>query len=222
MKTLRIFHRLLAFLLLGSSLAVAQSGLTRLGEFKVNTTIEGASPAVSTDAHGNFVVVWGADGIFFQRYNSAGSPIGGQEQAVSSPTGAEGEQAVAVAPTGEFVIVWTYDNGTGRAVFARRFNADGTSFGGAEFRVDVSASRPGPQDAPVVVMRSDGSWIVAWRTKAAANNQSVRFQRYNRFTNRGALGDGLATGPVESVDANAFDLGRVSISAAENRDFVLV
>src|SRR5688500_7873895 len=56
-------------------------------EFRVNSTTENsqASPAVAMDADGTFVVAWasgaqdGSDsGVYAQRYNAAGVPVGGE------------------------------------------------------------------------------------------------------------------------------------------------
>src|SRR5262245_14982181 len=56
------------------------------GEFQVNTYTgsQQATPSVAMDANGNFVITWHSDqdgsgtGIYAQRYDSDGNPMGGE------------------------------------------------------------------------------------------------------------------------------------------------
>ena len=82
----------------------------RLGtEFRVNTytTHQQIRPAVSSDASGNFVVVWdsfyqdgNAVGVFGQRFNVAGIPQGTEFRVNSYTTDFQYLPAVASAPVG--------------------------------------------------------------------------------------------------------------------------
>lgn len=90
----------------------------RLGvEFQVNTfTIfeQAQRVAASSDSAGNFVVVWGSvaqdgsgPGVFGQRYDADGSPVGGEFLVNSGTLGDQGYGlAVASEPTGDFVVAW--------------------------------------------------------------------------------------------------------------------
>jgi len=86
----------------------------------VNTYTTGRqqSPAVAADPAGGFVVVWqsgsyygteGQDGsnigVFGQRLDAAASPVGGEFQVNTYTTGRQSTPAVAVQPTGGFVVV---------------------------------------------------------------------------------------------------------------------
>src|SRR5262249_48832216 len=120
-------------------------------EFQVNTyTTENQwYPAVSSDAIGNFVVVWAgagqgdSRGIFGQRYDNSGNSLGA-EFSVSVGFFSYYQQnspSVASDANANFVVVWTSEGQddphdfSGEGVFAQRFNSSGNRLGG-EFRVN--------------------------------------------------------------------------------------
>src|SRR5262245_27159001 len=84
-------------------------------EFRVNsyTTNAQGSPAVASDASGNFVVVWQSEtqdgegyGVFGQRYDGAGGPLGNEFRVNSFRTSSQRLPAVASDASGNFVVVW--------------------------------------------------------------------------------------------------------------------
>src|SRR5205809_7458371 len=76
------------------------------------TTLNQNQPSVASDSAGNFVVVWtdhgandGLDfGVFGRRYDSSGSPLGGEFQVTTYTTGYQYPPAVAVTQAGKFVV----------------------------------------------------------------------------------------------------------------------
>ena len=74
-------------------------------------------PTVACDADGDFVVAWSSeeqdgydDGVFGQRYDSAGMKLGSEFQINTYTPEAQENAASTVAGSGDFVIVWTsYD-----------------------------------------------------------------------------------------------------------------
>src|SRR6185503_10856286 len=106
---------------------------TPLGpEFRVNTyTTSGqSSPAISSDAGGNFVVVWRGDqdpgdpafGVFGQRFAGSGTPLGPEFRANSYTTGPQRLIDVSTDPGGNFVVAWTSpQDADGYGVFAQRY-----------------------------------------------------------------------------------------------------
>jgi hypothetical protein len=118
------------------------SGAPLGADFRVNTYTTGdqKSPRVSSDAAGNFVVVWtsapqygqtGQDGdnggIFAQRYDTSGNPVGGEIMVNESTTGDQATPAVAQQPYGRFMVVWQGFAEPGRfGVLGRRYDVDGT------------------------------------------------------------------------------------------------
>ena len=142
---------------------IVWAALTPVGrEFRVNTTrSDFESPAVAVDAQGGAVVVWAnlldyndenLDGVFGQRFDSAGAALG-TEFRVSSDAITAGP-TVAMAPSGDFVVVWGSD---GR-VLGRHYDGTGAALGG-QFEVlsdnDVSST-------PAVAIDSTGGFIVVW------------------------------------------------------------
>src|SRR5262245_14426141 len=90
-------------------------------QFQVNTytTNFQETPSVARDADGDFVIVCGGFGSFgndiglvgstsvqAQRYNSAGSALGGQFQVNTYTTNGQDNPSVAADPDGDFVVVW--------------------------------------------------------------------------------------------------------------------
>ena len=106
---------------------------TPLGEFRVNTytTSEQSSPRVAADAAGAFVVVWASDdqkgstyGIFGQRYDPVGTPLGPEFRVNTYTSFHQGFPAVSADSSGHFVVVWTSDvqDGSYTGVYGQRFS----------------------------------------------------------------------------------------------------
>ena len=85
-------------------------------EFQVNTytTAEQVFPSVASDANFNFVVTWSGvgltrtpTGIFGQRYDSSGNPLGGEFQINTYTTGNQSYGSVASDANGNFVVTWS-------------------------------------------------------------------------------------------------------------------
>jgi len=159
------------------------------GEFQVNTsTIYYSSagyfeptPAVATDAPGNFIVVWNSNGYYSdyefgvsgQRYDSAGNSQGGEFKVNTTPICSygslsyPGKPAVAADASSGFVVVWeNYVEDSGYyGVLGRRYDNAGAAQGD-EFQVNSSklgfrndADRYG---APAIGARGTGDFVVVW------------------------------------------------------------
>ncbi len=131
------------------------SGIKQGGEFMVGPAATYGIPKVAMDASGNFVIAWSADlstgGVTAQRYNAAGISQGPLIH-VGAGRVCTGS-SVAMNSTGDFVIDWTSYLGnpnpgsgaplnagvTNAALFAQRFNANGTAKGS-----QISESNYGP------------------------------------------------------------------------------
>ena len=155
------------------------SGVPQGGEFRMNTYTTGLQyvGGVSSDASGNFVVVWrgqfnpGSYAILGQRFNAAGVRQGGAFF-VSSGTMVGGTPAVSSAPNGDFVVVWThyYD------VSGQRFNAAGVAQGG-EFVVNTYTT--GLQYGGTVATDGNGNFVVAWFSSQDGSDYGVFGQRFD-------------------------------------------
>ena len=127
------------------------------------------SPAVASDAAGNFVVVWtggyflGPFDIFGRRFNSAGVPFGLEFQVNSFVMNSQYEPAVAADPSGNFVVVWNSfgQDGLDLGVFGRRFLSSGLPLS-SDFRVNTYTTSA--QREPSVAADSSGNFVVVWES----------------------------------------------------------
>jgi hypothetical protein len=104
-------------------------------EFRVNSyaIFPALPPALGVGAAGEFIVVWddhsgqdgSGDGVFAQRYTSAGVPFGGEFRVNTYTTDWQGHPGVAVHPDGRFVVAWdSYtQDGSSWGIFGQRFSA---------------------------------------------------------------------------------------------------
>ena len=135
-------------------------------EFALNsyTSTSQRTPVVGLDSAGDFVAVWAgqgqddAYGIFAQRYDAAGTPLGLEFRVNSYTTGSQGAPSVAKAATGDLVVVWQNDGQNG--VFAQRYAASGVALG-PEFQVNTTVG-PGTPGSPSVAVGGSGNFVVAW------------------------------------------------------------
>jgi hypothetical protein len=152
-------------------------------EFRVNsyTTSNQLDPSVASDASGNFVVVWhsvpGQDGdgagVFGQRYDSEGVPLGTEFLVNSFTTGQEFHPSVASDASGNFVVVWrNYSVGNG-GIFGQRYDSEGVAQGG-EFRVAAGNDTAYPS----VASTANGNFVVVW-VEYFSGGFGTRGQRYD-------------------------------------------
>ncbi|MGE3842866.1 MAG: Calx-beta domain-containing protein [Vicinamibacterales bacterium] len=210
------------------------------GEVLVNTYKTGAQavPSVAMRPDNSFVVVWesgdkfgctgshtagscqdgSAAGIYGQRFDTAGSPVGG-EFAVNTFTNNEQYQpAVATRATGEFVVVWTTanqpDSGRGLDVYMRRYDANGVALDPAG--VLVSATASAHQERPAVAMDGSGNFVVMWQSFQDATGNNIYGQRYD--------GSGNALGGEFLVNSGttAFHQTKAAVARAASGDFIAV
>jgi hypothetical protein len=166
------------------------------GEVQVNSTTAGdqQNARVAMSSNGSSVVVWqsqGQDGdgwgIFGQRYDSTGSPVGSEFQVNTTSTGDQVDPSVAISAAGAFVVTWSSQgqDGDGWGIFAQRFFTDGST-NGQEFQVNVTTA--GDQTSSSVSMDSRGNFLVAWQSYGQdGDGWGVYGRQYNAVT-------GVATG----------------------------
>ena len=156
-------------------------------EIRVNTTTAGRqqNPALAAAPDGGFVIAWQSDGqdgsglgIYAQRYDAAGEPLGDEVRVNAFTPLDQLNPAVAMDADGGFLVTWqsTAQDGSGAGIFAQRFGADGTAQGD-EFR--VNAITAGAQTNPVVALAPDGGAIIAWQSDGLDGSGSgIAFQRF--------------------------------------------
>jgi large repetitive protein len=167
-------------------------------EFQVNsyTTAQQEEPAVAVDVAGGFVVVWqsahqdGSNlGIYGQRFDAAGEPVGIEFRVNSFTTGDQHAAAVAVADTGAFVVTWTSNEQDGdiEGVFGQRYESSGAPAGG-EFQVNVITTNY--QSHSAVAADDAGRFVVAWQSRYEDGSYAATIvQRFDPAGNR--VGDAL-------------------------------
>jgi hypothetical protein len=144
---------------------------------------------VAVDGAGRFTVVWrsrfqdyGGYGLFGQRFDAAGLPLGTEFRVNSYTTGTQLGADIAAAADGRFVVAWSGDGDDASAggVFAQRFGAEGTPRG-AEFRVNTYTT--GSQFLPRVAADAAGNFVVAWSSPGQDGSSDGVFAQ--RFTAAG-------------------------------------
>jgi hypothetical protein len=142
------------------------------GEFLVNAFTTGFQnePSIGRATDGRFVIAWTSqhgdgnlDAIAARRYDAAGNAIGAPFVVNTYTTGAQRYGAIAVAPSGGFVVVWEdyvgNRDGSFGAIFGQRFDASGNRAGG-EFLVNTYTT--GSQKLPAISMSPSGGFVVSW------------------------------------------------------------
>jgi hypothetical protein len=182
----------------------SSSGVAQASEFQVNsyTPLNQIYPSVGADLDGDFVVVWqdryhdgsGQYGVFARRFSSAGTGLATEFQVNTYTINSQNNAAVAVAPGGDFVVVWesVYQYGPGRSVFAQRFSSVGTP-AGVEFRINFGSEA-------AVGIDSEGDFVIAWDRSSPNEVLGRRFS---------SAGTSLST----EFQANTYDTGTQSYSS---------
>jgi hypothetical protein len=194
-------------------------------EFRVNayTTNPQFRPSVASDTVGNFVVVWTSGtqdgsgfGVFGQRYDSSGTPLGPEFQVNTYTTNSEYRASVATdITTGDFVVVWESfgQDGSEWGVFGQRYDVSGTPLG-PEFRVNTYTTSY--QLYPSVARGPSGNFVVVWHSVLQDGSSFGVFgQRY--------AGSGAPLGPEFQVNTYvAYAQSVPSVAADSAGNFIVV
>ena len=130
-------------------------------------------PSIAMAADGGFVVVWQHDpqddspegqDVLGQRYDSVGQRVGNVFLVNTHRPQDQVAPMVAMAPGGEFVVVWQSadQDGDAEGIFAQRFDGAGARIG-SELQVNVHAG--GSQLDPAVAVGVDGGFHVVWSSR---------------------------------------------------------
>ncbi|MDR1384947.1 MAG: S1 family peptidase [Planctomycetaceae bacterium] len=159
--------------------------------------------SVACDDQGNFVTVWTAEGngiwakIYRQEFveteNGRGSVVTvyREFQVTNNPTATYA--SVAMDADGDFVVTWVQNSINGTDIYARAYNANGTSRtdenGNAISEFKVNSHETGIHNFPDIAMDSTGSFVITWESLNQVNRNSgydIYYQRYDSACN--ALG----------------------------------
>lgn len=191
------------------------------GEFLVNSTTDGNQTFADVAAYNNgFVVVWQSDGdldgdltgVFAQRYDAAGIPLGGEDGINETTDGAQRRPSVAMSNTGDYVVCWDGQDVDFDA-FCRRFAADGTALAG---EVMINAGNTASDQLPVVARRPAGDYVVVWQTSNGVDGEGVGVFM------RGFADDGSETIAQDQVNSvTDGDQSEPTVAMANGGDFVV-
>jgi hypothetical protein len=196
------------------------NGLPQGSEFRVNnyTTGQQRLSSVAMDGDGDFVVAWASsgqdgsgDGIYAQRYNSAGVAQGAEFRVNTYTTGAQTSPAIAMDDQ-SFVITWQSANqdGSGTGIYAQRYNAAGTTQD-AEFKVNTYTTDD--QSQPAIGIDNDGDFVIAWASPQDGNANGVYAQRFDLNLTPTAL-----TLSNTSFNENSLPLSVIGLFSTEDPD----
>jgi hypothetical protein len=157
-------------------------------EFQVNTRTsdDQKDAAIAADATGNFLVVWNSyrqdgdsGGIFGQRFDPNGTPLGDEFQINTTIAGNQARPAVAADAAGNFVVAWQGPGVSEDDIFAQSFDPNGQPVGQ---ELQVNSFTDGTQQEPAVAMNAGGAFAVVWESQNVpqdANKTSICGQLYD-------------------------------------------
>jgi len=129
------------------------------------TDVHQRQPNVAMNDAGQSVVAW-IDGrvsysdVFFQLYDAYGLPVGPNTKVNEGTEGSQYGIELAMAPSGEFVVVWADSRFDFYDVFMQRYDATGAPLGG---NVRVNTDPAGTtQSSPDVAIDGAGNFTVVW------------------------------------------------------------
>ena len=143
-------------------------------EFRINTTTAGEQQqtAMATLSDGGFVVTWqdgGQDGssfgVYGQRFDAAGAPVGAEFRANSYTLGDQSNPAVTALSDGGFLATWhsAAQDGSGYGIYGQRYDATGATVG-SEFQINSHTG--GEQQKPEVTALPDGGFVATWHSNS--------------------------------------------------------
>ena len=160
-------------------------------EFQVNTHVLGAqlNPSVTALTGGDFVITWtsnGQDGdnygIYGQRFQIDGTPVGGEFQVNSATDGSQEAPTVTALADGGYLVAWqsysASQDGLGSGIYAQRYDASGAPVGGETL---INSTIANNQSLPVAAGLGDGGYVIAWQSDGNQDGwaNGIYAQRYD-------------------------------------------
>jgi len=198
---------------------------TSIAEFQVNThtSSDQKNAALAMDTEGNFVVVWSSysqdgnsNGIFGQRFDPNGIPIGDEFQINTTTSGNQTESSVAMDDVGNFVVAWhgpSIIEEDKEDIFAQQFDPNGLPL---DIELPVNSYTQGKQRYPRVAMNMDGAFAVVWESEKIIADENRRLTSCQLFDV-----NGLFVG--EEFDVNSLaDCRYPDVAMDPNGNFTIV
>lgn len=190
------------------------SGTALGGEFRVNTTIANEQTLVTAamSATGDVILAWqsaaqdsdGSSGIYAQRYDAIGTALGGEFRVNTEVSNDQTTPVAAMNAAGDLIMTWESmaQDGNGKGIYARRYDATGTPLGG-EFRVNTEIAND--QMLPAAGINSDLDMVVAWQSYGQDN---IRHPSYGIYAQR-YLGNNVASASASAASSGGSGGGGV-------------
>lgn len=178
------------------------------------------NPDIAMDADGDFVITWqeylGDWGIFAQRYDAMGIPVGSEFLVNSHTTGDQETPAIAMDDDGDFAITWFGlgpNSPTTQEIYGRLYSKDGMPLSPIERQLNRIETFS--QSRPDIAMDDDGDFVATWRVVDFSSDNQIQARRFD------AAGIALDASEfsVSSGDALVKDLPQVAIDT--DGDFVI-
>jgi len=160
-------------------------------EFQINayTDDHQFAESVTSLANGGFIVTWKSlsqdgdvYGIYGQRYDSNGNPLGSEFQVNTYTKDDQEEAEVTALADGGFVIVWESEDQdeSGWGIYGQQYDRNGNAVG-SEFQANTYTEKS--QSNPSVTSLSpDGGFVITWQS-STQNGRGIYGQRYDRDGN---------------------------------------
>ena len=158
-------------------------------EITLGTLDYGSLANVTSDAQGNFRVIWAnRNSVFIRRFSANGTEIGSL-RTLPMP-GSFGKSSIAGLNSGNMVIVWsgTASGFEGNGIFAQRFTSEGALLGNI---IQIASTSSTAYLA--VAMTNNGNFIATLLGSAQSGDpQSIYVRRY--------AADGTALGAADKIN----------------------
>lgn len=200
------------------------TGLPKTGEVRVNSTTAGdqTDSAVAVNRMtGEAVVTWSSAaqdgsglGVYTQRFDNNGSPIGLETRVNTYTTGDQLDPAVGIHRlTGSFIVTWTSvgQDGSGGGIYGQVYNNAGVAQG-AEFRINTTTA--GEQTDSSVALDAHGHVLVTWSGTTTSSGAQVYAQQLTPTGTKkeGELVvNGTAAGDQKTPSVTSDYLGRLTV-----------
>jgi hypothetical protein len=194
-------------------------------ETTVNTVSTGQQrrPDIAVRPNGDFVVVWEDDDnnndkyqIRARGFRASGAPLISEFTVNAVAAGQQTKPAIAVAPSGHFVVTWADDrnNNDTYQIRARRFDANGSPL---STDILVNTVSTGEQIDPDVAVAHNRSFVIVW---ADDRNNNDSYQIRSRTFD--AAGAGQANDAVVNYNPAGHQLKPAVAVMGQSRRIVVV
>lgn len=185
-------------------------------------TNEQSDSHVATLADGGYVIVWQSRnqdatgdndfGVFAQRYDASGAPVGGEFQVSTNAAFAQNNPQVVGLATGGFVVAWEDNSGligtdADEEVALQVYDANGQRVGG---EISAPSTTHFDPDAPALEALANGDFILARHARDLDSPflDEIYIQRFN--DQGGTIGGESVIAPIGSSGATNPDIAAQS------------